>query len=258
MTYEKTQKRNPHQLTIRQHVFPQFCIKKFCNTSGVVSFHDKQTGIISSKTPKDVVFCALRTWDQRAESGYMKDAEDKYETLSKAIIDGDIQKLSPEHQNEITEMFSIWNLRHYYRKNPIPDQKLNGVLDQEPKYTKDQQECLEKHHIGFIKEGAIVPGRDITGVRIQLHMFDLKKRFKDGSWGIVRSDKSDFLVPDNFNKGILPVSPRICLVFECDNMNIDSQDVAQINRWAIESSTDYYFAKDLSACPITDNSQQQD
>ncbi|OIO62530.1 MAG: hypothetical protein AUJ47_07575 [Candidatus Marinimicrobia bacterium CG1_02_48_14] len=257
MQYEKPQKRNPHQLTVRQHVFPQFCIKRFCNTEGSVSYYDKQTGLTNLKTPRDVVFCAMRVWDQRAEAGYMKSIEDKYECLSNRIIDGDIKTLTPEHQNEITEMFCIWNLRHFYKKNPILDQKLHGVLDQEPKFSKDEQEQLEKNHIGYIKEGAVVPGRDIAGVQLQLRLFDLKKRFSDGNWGIIRSNKDEFIVPDNFNKGILPLSPNICLIFACDNMVIDSQNVAQINSWAVESSTNYYFAKDLSACPTIDNSQRQ-
>ena len=88
MIYEKPQKRNPHQITIRQHVFPRFCIQRFCDEAGVVSFFDKITGSIQSKTSKDISFCALRVWDEHAEHGYMKSIEDNFEVLSKYVLNG--------------------------------------------------------------------------------------------------------------------------------------------------------------------------
>jgi len=252
--FEKPQKRNPHQLTVRQHVFPQFLIKNFCDANGRVSFFEKSSTNTSLKTPSDASFCAYRVWDQQAESGYMKDIEGDFERLSKSIFDKKTVQLSKEDQEIATEMFCIWNLRHFYRKNPIPDQKLNGVTGLSYNYTKDEQEQLEKAHIGFARDDASIPGRQVVSVRIQLQMFEIKKRlFSEGAWAIVTSKNADFLVPDNFNKGILPISPRIALMFGCSAQEIDTDDVALINGWAVNSSSDYYFGRDLTSCPIKQN-----
>lgn len=251
MDYEKPQKRNPHQLTIRQHVFPQFLIKNFCDDSGRVSFFEKASAQISAKTPKDSSFCAYRVWDQQAEAGYMKNIEDNFKEISKGVLDKNITQLSEHHQEIATEMFCIWNLRHFYRKNPISDQKLNGAIGLSHSYTKDEQEQLEKAHVGFVRDDVSIPGRQVVSVQIQLKMFEIKKRFfSDGLWGIVTSKEADFLVPDNFNKGIIPIHPRVSLMFGCSPQVLHKDEVAMINGWAVASSSDYYFGKDLSLCPV--------
>lgn len=187
----------------------------------------------------------------------MKSAEDNFLKILKSIDSQKIKTFTHEQNNQISEMFCIWNLRHHYKHNIIPDQELVGISGDV--LSKDQQEKAEKVHMAFVRENGLVPGRMFAGDAIQLRTLSMKQEiFNHGSWGIVTSIEGEFIVPDNFNKAIFPISPRVCLVFACDTMTIDSQDVAQINRWAVESSTDYYFAKDLSACPIIDSSPQQD
>jgi hypothetical protein len=76
-------------------------------------------------------------------------------------------------------------------------------------------------------------------------------RWPGATWGILRSDGAEFLVPDNaINVAMIPVSPTICLVLAGDDRNINPMEVAQINRLFAEFSYRYYFARDLDRCPI--------
>ena len=84
MKYEKTQKGNPHRLTVQQHCFPRRSIARFADSNGVVHVHIVRAGRTAFLTPEDSIFCARRTWDERAESGFMKKIEDVYGTY----IDG--------------------------------------------------------------------------------------------------------------------------------------------------------------------------
>ena len=77
MKYEKTQKGNPYQLTVCQHTFPAASIARFADTTGCVEVYlIKQNKVVRLK-PDDKLFCAKRVWDQRAESGFMKEIEDR-------------------------------------------------------------------------------------------------------------------------------------------------------------------------------------
>lgn len=254
MTYEKTQKGNPHGLTLRQHVFPKFLIKNFCDGSGHVSLFEKSTAKENKKTPKDYIFCTKRTWNQRAESGFMKKIEDDFLFLSKNILERKIDTIDISSQNIATEMFCLWKLRHTYKKAPVSDMSVKNAEAFAHEYTKDEREHLEKEGVISVQNGS-VSGRDIAGTRIQLQLFHLKSSlFKGkGKWVILTSKTANFLVPDAFDKAILPIHPNTCLYFaigakEVDK-EIDHDDVKVINEWAIDASTDYYFAKDLTLCP---------
>jgi hypothetical protein len=74
--YEKTQNGNPHQLPVKQHVFPARSIARFANSAGMVQLHNLTTQRTRAARPGDAMFCAMRAWDLRAERGYMKQIED--------------------------------------------------------------------------------------------------------------------------------------------------------------------------------------
>lgn len=247
MKYEKPQKRNPHGLTVKQHTFPRASISRFAKDDGCVSVYlIKQRKEIRVK-PDDQIFCAMRTWDQRAETGFMKDIEDKYQELGEDVITGKIRTITEKEKPIITDMFAIWNLRAYRKSRPIPDQPIDAidVID----LSKDEQEFLEKHKIGVIKPNLTIPGRQIVGGKIQLNLFEIRKQMKDAQWGILRTSEGQFIVPDNFsNARILPLSPTICFFSQSDDDVISNKEVAIINKLAIASSNEYYFANDLSRC----------
>jgi hypothetical protein len=248
MKFEKPQKGNPHRLTIKQHAFPVASISRFTKSDGRVSVYLlKQRKELRLK-PDNQIFYAKRVWDQRAESGFMKDIEDKYQDLAEAITDGKIKTLTKNGNQIITDMYALWNIRANRKLNPIPDQQID-IIDVSTRLTKDEQESLEKNNIGYIKPNHTIPGRQITGGKIQLNLFEIRKQMKDIKWEIIRSSKGQFIVPDNFsNVMILPLSPTTCFIARSHNDIINDKDTSIINRLAIKNSNEYYFANDLSKC----------
>ena len=111
MEYEKTQKGNLHQLTIKQHCFPMRSIERFACSGGLV---DVQRGVKNFRLkPDHLLFCARRAWDQRVESGFMKGIEDVYQELAEKIVNGVVYKLSKSDQEKFTDMYALWNIRFH-------------------------------------------------------------------------------------------------------------------------------------------------
>jgi hypothetical protein len=250
MKYEKPQKGNPHKLTVNQHAFPARSISRFVDSSGRV-----ETRLIRNKKtvklkPSDQVFCAKRVWNQRAESGYMRSIEDKYQALATAIIDGRLTHISPLENHKVTEMFALWNLRTHRKENPIKDEKINGI-DVAVKLTKYQQESLESKHITTIGPDLTIAGRDLAGITIQMDIDRICEQMSDTKWGILTSAEGEFIVPDNFsNARILPLTPRKCLFSQSENNIIGKNEVAKINQLALETCREYWFSRDMRMCPI--------
>jgi hypothetical protein len=251
MSYEKTQKGNPHQLTVNQHIFPAKSISRFVNTSGRVNIVHRKIGKVISVKPDNQLFCAMRAWDQRAESGYMKNIEDKYQSLADSILCGAQKNIGLLEDKIVTDMFMLWNIRSTRTHSPIPDQKVKGIIDVSRKLTKDEQEHLEKNHIGFIRPDFSISGRSLSGINIQMNMDMARKGMADTQWGILTAKEGEFLVPDNFNNArILPLSPKHCLFSQSENKIIDLQEVRKINQLALENVIEFWFAKDISNCPV--------
>lgn len=251
MKHEKTQKGNPHQLTVNQHIFPAKSISRFVDASGTVCVvHKKIEGVIRAK-PDDQIFCAKRVWDQRAEAGYMKNIEDKFQALADAILNRSQNNIGLLEDKIVTDMFMLWGIRHHRNHNPIPDQKVEGIIDVSRKLSKDEQEILEKNHIGFIRPDLTISGRSLTGINIQMNMDVARKDMSDTRWGILTAQEGEFLVPDNFNNArIIPLSPQHCLFSQSHNETIHFDEVKKINRMALQNVNDFWFAKDISKCPI--------
>lgn len=249
MKHEKPQKGNPHQLTICQHTFPSASIARFAGNDGRVEVYlSKQNKTVRLK-PDDQVFCAKRVWDQRAESSFMKEIEDKYQSLAEAVVLGNKRNLNNEEQQIVTDMFAIWNIREHRKANPIPDQKIEGIIDVARHYSKDEQEILEKNHIGVIRPNLSMAGRHLAGSNIQLNLFLVREQMSDAQWGILKALEGQFVVPDNFsNARILPLTPTLCFFSQSHDDEIDKNEVMKINKLAMESSRDFYFAMDLNEC----------
>ena len=58
MKYEKTQKGNPHALTVRQHTVPVRSIERFSSTDGRVHVRYLRNGKELRLRPEDQFFCA--------------------------------------------------------------------------------------------------------------------------------------------------------------------------------------------------------
>ena len=251
MKYEKPQKGNPHQLTVKQHCFPARSIARFADSEGCVEVKlIKQDKKLKLK-PEDQIFCAKRTWDQRAESGFMKEIEDRYQELAESMLQGIVKTIRSEEQSVVTDMFAIWNIRWHKDQAPIANQKIDGIIDLAVHFTKDEQEILEKNGITAITPDFLIPGRSLSGVNIQKNLFMVQKQMVDAHWGILRASKGEFIVPDNCsNARILPLAPEICLFSQSIDETIKEEELREINQISINGSKNYYFARNISLCPV--------
>lgn len=236
-------------MTVKQHVFPAGSISRFVGDDRCVSVY-----IIKKQEEKhfkrdDEVFCRLRAWDQLAESGWMKQIEDKYQILADAVLAGSIHTITEKEEPIITNMYALWNIRADEREDPFDDQK-TGAPDVSRHLTKDEEEYLERNHITFVRPDLSIPGRHLLGIQMRLNLFKVAKQMNDARWGILRASDGEFIVPDNFsNARILPLSPTICFSSPSSDAVIGAREVAEINSLAVTSSKWYYFARELSKCP---------
>ncbi|TVQ83327.1 MAG: DUF4238 domain-containing protein [Micavibrio sp.] len=251
MTYEKPQKRNPHQLTVKQHIFPNFCVKQFYNSNNRVELFDKNTNKVSYVTGSDSLFCAKRVWDQSSESGYMKSIEDKYEDMLKRTYHKVTYQISEQDQITVGEMFFLWMCRYQRANAPIPDQVLKNILPPKPEdsFGKDQLEQLEKIGVISMRSDGYISGRFFNGTNIQQKIMEYKLLHKHLKWGVLHSSNAEFIVPDTYEDiAVLPISPKICFALHVASGHISDDQVFQINNIARSKSKKFYFARDMSYC----------
>ena len=247
MRYTKTQKGNPHQLTVMQHCFPKRSIDRFANDQGVVCVHILKTKKTISLKPDDPIFCARRTWDERAESGFMKEIEDTYQEFADRVASGKVvRRLSGAERQIVTDMFALWNIRCLWKNKPLDDTKIVGALGTRHNLSLDDQELLEKNHITPIRPDASMDGRHFTGTRIQRNLFHVREVMNDAHWGILKSRCGEFVVPDSCeNRVLLPLTPNLCFANIMGYRIIDSAELAKMNAQSILTSKEYYFARFL-------------
>ena len=251
MNYEKTQKGNPHSLTINQHIFPVKSIERFADHTGMVDVYLKNNNKRIKIRPDDNLFCARRIWDQRAEYGFMKEIEDKFQTLADRIINGETTEIDNADKKIVNDFFGLWNIRAHNKNLPMDNQKIKGVIGLSAHHSIDEQEYLEKHGITAIRPDLTLPGRNLSGLAIQQNLFLVRKQLEDAKWGVLTAREGEFIVPDNFsNARIVPLTPHMCLFSQSENDSIYIDEVRASNRLAVESSKEYYFAKDISKCPL--------
>jgi hypothetical protein len=246
LQYEKPQKGNPNSVTVNQHTFPAASVARFVGPDGCVEVHLIEQIQRFKAKPSDQIFCAKRVWDQRAENGYMKDIEDKYQTFAESVVLRRTVTVARAEQEVVTDMFALWNIRNYRKDNPIEDVALDGVVAVLPETTKDDREKLEMKHVSTIRNDKTIPGRQICGFHIQRNLMQIRKQLGDASWGIVRACEGEFIVPDNCRSLVyLPVSPELCFLWDCEDRELSVSEVASINKSAIAGSRMWYFAREL-------------
>lgn len=246
--YERPQRHNPYKLTIKQHVLPVASINRFVDGTGFVRVHDKARSKIRPAKPDDMIFCAKRAWDQRAEAGYMKGIEDAFQVLALKIIEGTASTIASTENTIVDNFYALWYMRARYKNSNIQEIQLNKVTG-DP-LTQDQEEFLEKKGIGFIREGGTMPVRQLNGIQIQrwIDAYTIGP-LSSVRWGIIRAQEGHFIVPDVSSHTIIPLTPTLCLANGPDG-TIVKQNVAEINRCLAGNSKDYFFANDFLKCPL--------
>jgi hypothetical protein len=210
MVDEKPQKGNSHQLTIYQHVYPARSIERFADAAGTVEVWLRRNNKTFRASPDNPLFCARRTWDQRAESGYMKAIEDEFQILADRIANGGA-RLTAEESLAASKFFILWQVRAERRRQPMAEAAMSGVTPDSP--TKDQRERLEKNRGAFINPDQTLSGRSVSGFHI-FREIDLRlPQLTRARWGVVTAQQGEFILPESFGYCCqIPITPNCCLV----------------------------------------------
>lgn len=241
--------RNPHQFAIGQHVFPRAGIARFCDPKSQVQTFIFRDAKVRRLSPTNERFCAQRVWDQATETLGARTTETAFDDLADRIVQGDIRTLDARACEVATQFRALWCARFEARRNPPPPTTIIGVIPGAP-LSKDDEENLEANGYSFAF-GATMPSRVVAGLKVRFHTMQMAHRWAGATWGILRSDEAEFLVPDNVvDVALVPVSPTICLSLGGEDRRVNLLEVAQINRLFAEFSHQYYFARDLERCPI--------
>ncbi|MDR6710156.1 hypothetical protein J2X73_004561 [Novosphingobium sp. 1748] len=246
---EKTQPGNPHELTIRQHVYPAKSIERFVEAGGV-DLLDWKNGKRRKARPNDSMFCADRAWSHGAEQGFMKQIEDCFQQLTDDVLAEGQFRTSPARQHTITEFFALWGTRAYHRQLVSQTLKTSGT----PRvaYTRDELENLEKNSIiGFRADGSIA-ARDIAAPVIRLNIDRVVTDMAGHSWGLLTAREGEFCVPDAPHQPILPITPTLAFKLDVFSGPVTGRFVATLNAAQRQSAKDYVFARNLNACPGID------
>lgn len=252
MIYPRTQKGNPHSLTLNGHVFPAASLFRFADGGGVwvkrFGWHEPK-----KLSPGNPIFCGHRAWDQRSETGQMLRIEERFQALANRIVGG-YGALSEAECNAVTEFYALWRHRAIERQARQPDITFGRGAPAD-NLTHDQRECVEKNgYIVFNGRGAL-PGRMAAGIRIQMGIRRVALELHGAQWGVGVAREGEFVVPDHFGWApIVPVSPSICLFAAMGDHTVLLDGVRDINRvaarMAFSTSNGYVIARDFSKCPV--------
>jgi hypothetical protein len=247
---EKTRPRNPNRLTLDQHVFPAKSIERFTDTGGRVAVHLLDRDKIIRVRPDNPLFCADRAWDQRAETGFMKQIEDAFQEAVRPILEGQAASVSAEARPAIDRMYSLWYWRARYRELESQEIDLKGIIGSD--LTLEQEENLESNGYMFARKSGTMPARQLNGVTLLMRT----NRYADHlattipRWGVITAHTGEFVVPDVPWHGVLPLTPRLALINAAPDGMITEQNLAQFNSAMRSGSQDYFFARDFSTCPF--------
>ena len=245
--FEKPQKGNPHQLPIKQHVWPLESIVQFTDGNGIVCLFDKVRNKVRQAKPDDDIFCVKRVWDRRAEFGYMKAIEDAFQELASEIITGTTTAIDDGQKEKIDAFFALWKMRADYKTVHGGAISFNDVTG--AKWTPDQEEQFEKGHVSFFREDGTMPARMFYGLEIQFRSDAYVRDLSSVQWEIIHALEGHFVVPDYPAYTIIPLTPTLCLCSGGQTGTITKQNLAEINRSFKLASRKYFFAQDLTQCP---------
>lgn len=244
MPYEPTSKKNPRQLTREQHFHTAHAISLFYDSDGKVEVYDLSIGEIVKRHKRAKIFCTKRTWDQRAETGYMVPIENSFHEE----IDN-IKSFSERNHQAISEYCLLWRLRHDCHLSKPDDIVLNGVPGSG--LTNEQEEIQESKNISFVRDGGVVASRFSSGLQIQMSLDRDKLTYSHFKWGLIEALEGEFLVADGYGDfAFIPISPKQAFCAGESDRKISRQQLAEVNKETISRAKEYYFARKISECPI--------
>jgi hypothetical protein len=245
---EPVQKGNPYKLTKNQHIFPVASLNRFRHTeTGITAIRLAQNHRIKNLPAEDVLFCARRVWDQRAEK-VGTNIEGEFQFLVSRLIKGELGWWHLKHQI-ITQFYALWEARARYADNPVPAIKFYKITGNKD-MTKGLKEKLEAGYANFVDENNSLPSRQATGLHIQLALMSAARQLGGLKWRLCRAsvDAGEFLVPDSPSYFYIPLTPKLALLGGSDIDVARPAVMRMINSTALANSRRYAVAHDFSRC----------
>jgi hypothetical protein len=234
---ERIQKSNPHRLTREQHVTPVATLQHFAWPDGYVEVHLRD-GRMKKLRLDNQLFCVDRLWDQRAEAGYMKDIEDRFQALVTDLEGGRCGPLSPAEHLCITRFWSLLHWRNHFSELPMEAPELKGIKGEN--LTIDEREILESKGAVFAGEGNKLPTRTFIGMRIQTLIDQDAIRSIEKRWGILRSSEGQLILSDRpLRLMSITASPRLLLAAENPDGDLAQAEVYHANGISMARSRNY-------------------
>lgn len=237
---------------MKQHVFPSASITRFLNDKGFVNV-EWVYGKSGHKKPGSSIFLSDRAWDQRSEIS-SHDVENEFQKLATQITCHTVNSLNEEQSKIVSEMACIWLSRWLLKHKPCRDIKMEmGPLKAIPQgylSLDDYRDAAEKSGLVACGSVGIIPSRFQSWPRFRRHVALLREQFRGLSWGIIRSQSAEFIVPDVSPDGIFPISPTILLIAGKPDLTADCEDVSDLNRRIKTGAREWYFGRRLTECPF--------
>lgn len=244
MPYEPTTKENPRKLTIEQHVHTAHAISKFYDSDNKVEVKILSSGEIVKRHKRAKIFCTKRTWDQRAETGYMVPIEASFHEEIDTI-----KNFTERNHEAISKYFLLWRLRHNYHISDPQNIVLNGISGSN--LTKEMEEILESKGGSFVREGGVMPSRFSSALEMQISLDRYWHKCCHIKWGLIKSTEGEFLIADGYGDfPYIPISPRFAFLAGVNDQMIDKQQLAKMNNETILRAKKYFLARKISECPM--------
>ncbi len=244
MPYEPTNKGNPQQLTVEQHFHTAHAISKFYNEAGKVQVKLISNQEVVERHKRAKIFCTKRTWDERAEKGYMATVEKEFHNQIDVV-----KNYSSRCHESISRYFLLWRLRFAYHTSQNQDIVLNGITGSG--LTKEQEEILESKGCMFTRENGVVPSRFSTSLQIQIKLDRAWEAYSGLKWGLLEARDGEFLVADGYHDlTFMPIAPNLAFAAGVGDQKISKEKLSELNNCSLSKATEYVFGRNISACPI--------
>lgn len=237
--YEPPQPKNPHRLTVNQHVHSAAAIRRFTDERDMVAILRLRQKRIAPfcRRPENEIFCAKRVWSQHLESNF-RSFEDAFQAECE-----DILRTHTVHNHQaITDYLALWQARSWLVDHPPADIELPRFLPPPETRTKDEQEQLEASRISFVRGDGTLPARFLAFFMGMRAFGENRRRMRASRWGVIRVvGTTGFLCPDRPPSRMIPLDRATILVANWHDQNVDGSFVDVLNRFIMHHAQEFIF-----------------
>lgn len=201
--------------------------------------------------PDNKIFCTKRTWDQRAEHGWMKSIEDEFNESLRNYYDNN----KPVSNYVVTKYFLLWVVRSHYASRDNEDVELAGVSPTQ--LSKTEEEVLERKWCSYVGKSGKLKSRFSVSLSAQIEHDKLCSEYSDIKWGTLNSEGRPFLLPKFASPhGVLPVTPLLALSRQYGSMRISDESVYNINKQVFESEKELVISTNIGDALRTNDDEE--